>query len=281
METDINIGETIIAPKNGYSMLKEFTSFNADFNSFTKQINPITNRVQYIIHQLDANNIKYTIDKYQPIVGVPDSEEGQFAEVNIVVEIEGNNKETTTVFTAHHDVANMASENVQDNSASVCNLLDLCIRLSKNIPVNNVVICFNDSEEAVKPATCGIQRVCQNILKGKYGQVKYCVTLELTAQGQNYWMSYNQNSNKLAHHIREIQPNVHRVRTPYNDSIILEGLDISSVCIGSLNDSNLNQVKTRGFCHSWSLCHSLNDTFEHSAIEADMNLFVNFLETLI
>jgi hypothetical protein len=282
MEVEVTTTEKKTLISKGYEFLRELSSFKADFNSFTKNLNPITNRVQYIMNRLDAHNIAYTIDKYQSIHGVPDFVEGLPAEVNIVVEIEGNNKDLTTVFTAHHDVMNLDSESVQDNTASVCNLLDLCVRLSKNKPANNVVICFNDSEEAVKPLLSGIQRVVQNILQGKYGQVKYAVVLELTANGKNYWMSYNKsNNNQLATHIREIHPTVRRVRTPYNDSAVIESSsNISSVCIGSLSDGDMNNVITRGFCRTWGLCHSLNDKFEN-ANEGDMDLFVNFLETLI
>jgi hypothetical protein len=279
METDVNI-EKPIKIRNGYEMLRELCSFSCDFNSFSKNLNPITNRVQYIMHQLETNNIKFVADMYQPIIGTPDSVEGLPAEVNIVVQIEGIDKSITTVFSAHHDVNNMNSENCVDNTASVANLLDLCIQLSKEQPANNVVICFNDSEESVKPMACGIKRFSQNILKGIYGQVKYCVVLELTASGQNYWMSYYK-ENAISQRIREIHPNISRVRTPYSDNFVMEKDIINSVCIGSLNDVNLTQVRTRGFCYTWSLCHSIKDLFESQANEVDMNLFVTFLETLI
>lgn len=268
--------------KNGYDFLRELCSFNADFNAFGGgRTNPITNRVQYIMHQLDAHNIAYTVDKFQPIKGVPDFMEGERAFVNIVVEIEGVNKDFTTVYLAHHDVVNMSSENCQDNTASVANLLDLSVRLSKVQPVNNVVIAFVDSEEIVQPAICGSQRLAQNILKGKYGNVKYAVNLELTANGTNYWQSYNNGGNVLAKHIREIFPTINQVRTPYNDAFILEREGVPSVCVGSLNEENLKQVRTKGYCRTWAMCHSKDDTFESQAVEGDMNLFVNWLETLI
>lgn len=277
--TNINETKPTLISK-GYEFLRQLCSFNADFTSFTRQMNPITNRVAYIMHQLDTHNIAYTVDKFQPIPQVPDAEENKFAEVNIVVEIEGTNKEVTTVFCAHHDVNNPASENAQDNTASVANLLDLCVRLSKNKPANNVVICFNDSEEKVNPATCGSQRLSRNILAGKYGHVKYAVVLELTANGRNYWMSYR-NDNLLSKTIRERQPTTHRVWTPYNDSMVIEREGIPSVCVGSLDDNNINYAKTRGFCKTWSMCHNMADTFESQAVEGDMDLFVSYLESLI
>lgn len=277
MEVEVN--NTIV--KKGYEFLRELCSFNADFNAFTSNINPITNRVQYIMNRLEKHNIAYTLDKFQPTKGVPDAEEGKEAFVNVIVEIKGENEEFTTVFLAHHDVANKQSENCQDNTASVANLLDLAVRMSSKKPANNVVIAFVDAEEIVAPSICGSQRLAQNILKGKYGNVKYAVNLELTANGKNYWMSYNLNENKLAHHIREIHPNTHRVRTPYNDAFVMEREGVQSVCVGSLNDDNLSQVKTRGYCKTWAMCHRFDDKFETEAVEGDMDLFVNWLETLI
>lgn len=277
METETN--NTIV--KKGYEFLRELCSFNADFNAFKPTLNPISNRVQYIMNRLDMHKIPYVVDKFQPISGVPDFEESKPAFVNIVVEIEGTNKDITTAFLAHHDVVNMESENAQDNSGSVANLLDLCVQLSGEKPTNNIVIAFVDAEEIVAPSICGSQRFAQNILNGKYGHVKYAINLELTCNGQNYWMSFNDPSNVLAKHIGEIYPTINRVRTPYNDAMILERTGVPSVCVGSLNDDNLRQVKQRGYCGTWAMCHSKNDTFDSQANEGDMDLFVTWLKTLI
>lgn len=274
--------DTTTATKKGYEFLRELCAFKADFNAFGRgKVNPLTNRVLYIIHQLETYGIPHTIDKFQPVKGVPDFEEGKGAFVNVVVSIEGVDTTKTTVFLAHHDVANMDSENCQDNTASVANLLDLSVRLSKNKPANNVVIAFVDAEEIVAPDISGSQRLAQQILKGTYGQVKYAVNLELTANGKNYWMSYHKNDNLLADAIRQIQPDTHRVRTPYNDAFVLEREGVASVCVGSLNDGNLAQVKRSGYCKTWAMCHRMEDTFESEAVEGDMDLFVNYLETLV
>ena len=258
----------------GYEFLRQLCAFNADITSFVGNLNPISNRVQYIMHQLDNHKIAYIVDKFQPIPTVPDAEEGKFAEVNIIVEFKGHNENSTTVFTAHHDVNNVASENCQDNTASVANLLDLCVRLSKNKPANNVVICFNDSEEKVSMTTSGAARIAKQIVENKYGNVNKIFVLELTANGRNYWMSYYTSTmvNK---------PEIKRVRTPFNDSFTFEKNGLPSVCIGSLSEGDMQNVTTRGFCSTWALCHSKADTFELSANEGDMDLFVNYLESLI
>jgi hypothetical protein len=58
-------------------------------------------------------------------------------------------------------------------------------------------------------------------------------------------------------------------------------LGLPSVCIGSLNDGNMAQVSTQGYCKTWAMCHIMADTFDSQAVEGDMDLFVNYLETLI
>ena len=266
-----DVNDSIV--KNGYEFLRELCAFNADINSFTKNLNPISNRVEYIMHQLDAQNITYKVDKFQPLIGTPDFVEGQPAEVNIIVEFEGNNKEATTVFTSHHDVANRASENAQDNSASVSNLLDLCVQLSKERPANNVVVCFNDSEERVSTTTSGAARISKQILAKEYGNVTKILVLELTGNGRNYWMSFYRSN-------MENKPQIRRVRTPFSDTATFETHNLPSICIGSLSEGDMDNVIRRGFCRTWALCHSENDKFEN-ANEGDMTAFVLFLKTLI
>lgn len=279
---NIEHNETPTLISKGYQFLRQLCSFEADFNAFRRGATPITNRVQYIITQLTNHNIAHEVEMFKAIAGVPTAtlEDTTNCYVNVVVMIEGVNTELTTVFLAHHDVSNTSSENCQDNTASVANLLDLAVRLSKNKPENNVVIAFVDAEEIVSPPICGAQKLGQNIISGKYGQVKYAVNLELTANGRNYWFA-NRIENLLSRTIRERQPETKKVSCPYNDAFVLEMLGLSSVCIGSLNDGNMNQVATRGYCSTWSMCHSMADTFDSQAVEDDMDLFVNYLETLI
>src|SRR3989304_1720055 len=94
MDTDTEKIEKPIKIKNGYEMLRELCAFNADFNAFTNNLNPITNRVQYIMHQLEINDIKFIVSMYQPILDVPDFVEGLPAEVRNVQNrlIHTNNK---------------------------------------------------------------------------------------------------------------------------------------------------------------------------------------------
>jgi len=271
----------------GYEFLRQLCSFKADYSSFNKRPHPNTNRVDYINAQLDRHGIPYTNDYFIPTLGTPDAEPDKIIVdgfstcfVNVIVEIEGTNKEQTTVFLAHHDVNNKHSENCQDNTASVANLLDLCVRLSKDKPANNVVIAFVDAEEIVRPDVCGSRRLGNNILAGKYGNVKYAVNLELTANGRNYWMSF-ENESLLTETIEEKHPNTAKVMTPYNDAWVLELTGVPSACIGSLDNFNIASVRAKGFCKTWAMCHRLEDTFDSQANEADMDLFMEYLLTLI
>lgn len=271
--------------KKGYSFLRELCAFNADFHAFTPRINPITNRVAYIINQLEKFNIPFQVDKFQPIVGTPDAVEDKVAFVNVYINIEGVDNTKTTVYMAHHDVANKASENCQDNTASIANLLDLAMRLSVEKPANNVLIAFVDAEEIVKMPICGAKRLAQKIKANEFGELKYIFNLELTANGRNYWMSYhtdpNVPQNESANRLREVLPTVDRVRTPYSDSFVMEAEGLPCVCMGSLDDQNIAWAKQGGGCLTWTVCHAMSDTFDAQANEADMDLFVTFLQSIV
>lgn len=288
METEVKTNEETLISK-GYEFLRQLCAFNADYSAFDRRPVWLTNRVEYINAQLNKHGIKYENDSYNPdnITGISEISDNVIIKdgyavcfVNVVVKFEGENTNETTVFLAHHDVNNKASENCQDNTASVANLLDLCVRLSKRKPANNVVVVFTDAEEIVRPDICGSKRLANNIKDGKYGNVKYSVNLELTAHGRNYWMSYGQ-ENVLSKVLREKMPSIARVHTPYNDAMVLEMNGLPSVCIGSLDDDNIRMAKGGRGCPTWFLCHRLEDTFDTQANEADMDAFVGFLETLI
>lgn len=271
--------------KKGYGFLRELCSFGADFHAFTPQANPLTNRVQYIIHQLTTYNIPHEVDMFRADGRLNEPMGDNDAKfVNVYVFIRGLDETKTTVFSAHHDVANRDSENCQDNTASVCNLLDLALRLSKQQPVNNVLIAFTDAEEIVQPAKSGANRVALKIQAGNFAEVKYIYNLELTANGTRYWYSYqnqpNVPVNEAANHLRQLHPSAARVRTPYNDSYAFEMRMLPSVCIGSLTETEMLSAKQGVGCKTWMLCHSMNDTFG-GAVEADMDAFVDFLVSLI
>jgi hypothetical protein len=189
--------------KKGFEFLRELCSFNADFNAREPRPDPVTNRVQYIMHQLEAFNIPFEQDRFRAD-GVWNQEvrDDQPKYINLYIRIAGLDQTKTVIFSSHHDVANKQSENCQDNSASVCNLLDLAIQLHREQPPCNVVISFTDGEEIqglhrdlakgvlITPMNGGSNRMAMKIKAGDFGNVSFIYHLELTANGTHYWYSY-------------------------------------------------------------------------------------------
>ncbi len=266
--------QTQVKVKTGYEYLREMCSFQSDFNAFTPKINPVTDRVLYIRHQLKAMGVSMEMED----VFNSDNPENltmsktKFVNVYSFFKGESNN---TIVFLAHHDVANMKSENCQDNTASVCNLLHLCELLKQLSELkklkSNVLVAWTDAEEIVSPATCGAKRLSILCKLGFFGNVTKAINLELTANGTELWGSCL-TSHKLLYDI-QTKYKARKVQTPYNDAFVLERNGMSSVCIGILSESELNTAVQRGFCKTWALCHTDIDTIENAS-ETDMSNFV-------
>jgi hypothetical protein len=269
-------------PATGYEYLQDLCALRADSTALRslQGADPVTNRVAFIAEQLEAHGVAVELDRFEPVERVPDFAPGRPSLVNVTATFAGVDPSVTTVFLAHHDVVNPKSENCQDNSASVTNLLDLGVRLARKRPRHNVVIAFVDGEELCAPRICGSQRLARCILEDRYGSVQYAVNLELTAGGAEPTISYQQ-ENALSKAVKRIHPHTHRLRTPYNDAVVLESAGIASACLGILDEANLEQVQRTGFCGTWFLCHSQQDTFAASAVEADMERLVDYLGALI
>jgi hypothetical protein len=246
-------------------------------------INPITPRLEYIMNALSIQGIQFEF------VPIPSFAKDAFTAdshklANVMVTFDGENPELPTImFTAHHDIANHNSENCQDNTASVSNLIDLCTKL-KAIKDNGllnqtVVVGFTDCEEA---GGRGIDQVIREIEDGKYGDVECIYALELTANGDEVWVSgtleNSPESNKLS---EAIEGDLHFVRTPYNESVNARRAGLTACCIGILSLEEVTTAKGRGYCGTWALCHSPNDTFERSANRNDMDKFVGVMLNMI
>jgi len=190
--------------------------------------------------------------------------------------------DTSVMYIAHHDVNNINSDNCQDNSASVSNLLALAEHFNENPPEKTVHIVFTDCEEFGGE---GSARLTDRILEGVFGEVEYVVNLELTANGKNLWCDSGNFENEetespLLNLLRE-KGDFYDAKTPFNDSYILRNKGrIDSVCIGTLDEVNLAQVQARGYCGTWALCHKMQDTVAHGNAE-DMDEFVTFLSELV
>jgi Iap family predicted aminopeptidase len=247
------------------------------FTIFIGKENPLTPRVLFIIETLIDlklhNKAKLNSDIFDDI----NDKEGKLKYVNIELTIEGNDTENSIMFTAHHDVNNPNSDNCQDNSASVCNLISLAEHFANNKPNKTVHIVFTDCEEF---GGKGAKRLSERVNNGVFGNVESIVNLELTANGTNYWsdaltIKKAKMESELLTKINEVEMFVD-VATPFSDSWVFRRYGIDSVCIGSLTDDDMQSVLKVGYCKTWALCHKEYDSIE-SASAKDMDKFVELL----
>ena len=241
-------------------------------------INPITPRLEYIMQSLASMGISYKLDVFEAHNGELSNKSNKLANVIVNFESEINNIDTT-IFSAHHDIANPKSENCQDNTASVCNLLELCSLLQNTPKENlkeNVIIAFTDCEEV---GGRGMTRLVKNI-KEYEEQSVMIYSLELSANGRNYWIEGVDEDNEMFTTLQDsmLEGELNVVSTPYNESMNARRAGLEACCIGILSDTDMEAVKSQGYCGTWGLCHSFNDTFERSANMEDMK---HFNETLL
>jgi len=255
--------------KTAYQHLEKFCKIKSTSSYHASEI-AITPRVTYLIEQLYLMEVNYKIDEFE----IPNSTKGEKF-VNLYVMFPSKNKDAKNIiFVAHHDVANPNSENCQDNSASVCNLLELCSTLKDKELQNNIIVCFTDGEEIVNANKCGAGRISRSIREGAkpfQNGVDYNINLELTGLGRNIWADRLniEQSNSYDYLISKID-NVKEVRTPASDSVMFRANGFDSICIGCLDDENIK----RDYPKTWMLCHSEQDTIDKIS-ESDMNYFVH------
>tara|TARA_B100000963_G_scaffold69127_1_gene57545 strand:- start:14311 stop:15177 length:867 start_codon:yes stop_codon:yes gene_type:complete len=248
-------------------------------NSSRGFINPITPRLEYIMKSLASMGISYELDVFDSDNGTLSNNGKKLA--NVIVKFNAERESIDcTIFSAHHDVMTANSENCQDNTASVCNLLELCSLLQNTSKENlkqNVIVAFTDCEEV---GGRGMTRIVKQIDEGVYQYPKSIYALELTANGRNYWIEGVSEHDDLFKSLQEstLEGELNIVRTPYNESMNARGAGLSACCIGILSDTDMEAVKNQGYCGTWGLCHSFEDTFERSANMEDMK---HFNETLL
>lgn len=261
-----------------YNMCKNIRNERASIKGY---LSPITDRLNYIIQALSTHGISFRVVSFEHY-NKENVTGDDLKLTNVMVDFKVDESKETVIFTAHHDIANPNSENCQDNTASVCNLIDLCVQLKKYFEngelTKNVTIGFTDCEEV---GGRGMNQLIEEINSGLYGKREDVTiyALELTACGNNFWVSGISKDSEFYNEIKEItgKGELFVVNTPYNESVNARRQDIKACCIGVLDDDNIKQVLGRGYCETWSLCHSLEDTFEKSANENSMNIFVQDL----
>ena len=238
------------------------------FSSRNSQKNPISLRVQYIIDTIKEIGLEPIVSIFGINGDVYEEDDNKYVNVEIHFNI-GADK--SLIFIAHHDISNPNSENCQDNTASCANLLYLA-KLLKNINLDkNIFIVFTDAEEIVSTKYSGAAHLARKINNNKFKDVIGVVNLELTANGNNYYVAGDDNDflNKILS-----LDNTHEVRTPFSDTYTMKVHEITSICTGSLSNNEIEDVNDSNYCSTWGLCHSSNDTFERSAREEDMANFV-------
>tara|TARA_R110000803_G_scaffold112660_3_gene181015 strand:- start:2218 stop:3096 length:879 start_codon:yes stop_codon:yes gene_type:complete len=288
-ETKLDIETEYIRPEllselTGYDYLYDMCKNVRNLShSGSGYLNPITPRLQYIMNTLASQGIPYEFVPLDSSNGECEADNTKLANVIVTFESAQEFPLGGMVFSAHHDIANPNSENCQDNTASVCNLIHLCTLLNK-VPKEelnqNVVIAFTDCEEI---GGRGMNKLIEEIKDDKYGTVSNMYALELTACGDEFWITGTDSKSLMYTNLRDNigDKTLEVVRTPYNESINASRSGLQACCIGTLPLLEMNIAKERGYCETWGLCHSLSDTFEKSANKDDMNSFVNILLNLI
>lgn len=248
-----------------------------------------TNRAKYIIDSLKNSGIKsLRVDKFYDEQTKSKIKALGFGFTSILkrlsfkdknyyynIEVSFKSKiktKRTIIFTAHHDVVNVKSQNCQDNTTSVVNLMNFCLFLKECKDLKtNVVVVFTDCEEK---GMFGANRLSDRILKGMFGDVFFVANSELTGVGDTIWCEALQDfgSEQIT-----TQTNLISQRScPPSDSFAFRRNGIKSACFGLLPREEYESV----FPKTWGLCHSMSDTID-KINEQDMERYVEFLKKLI
>lgn len=258
---------------SAYELLRMFSELQSH-SSFDKFAPTWTPRLLKIKELLESFEIPYKVKHYV----VPGYESRYFT--NFYVSFNKNSQESGLLFLAHHDINNERSENSQDNTSSICQLFSIMQMIKNKELTRPIHFAFVDSEEHVNFNCCGSQVLSEDIHNGEFGRLELCINLELTGLGKNIWVSNYEKFPESCDTVIE-KLNAHRVITPYNDAHVLSLYDVPAICIGILDDDDINTIsKKLGYPKIWSLCHSMEDTFDKIS-EEDMVLFQNSILNII
>lgn len=264
-----------------YRILKELCSLENETTSHNGNEDPYTNRVQFIIDTiLDLNLLK--LFKLNVDIFTNFTNTSKYANIELSLY---NDKDESVIFMANHDIKNINSENCQDNSSSVANLLAMALNICKNIEQHrdkNIHIVFTDCGHF---GNKGAMRLSDRIKSKRFGDVKYVVNLELTGNGGEIWkdgfsFSSLRNGGSLINETLEKYNVINNVETKVNDSYIIRSFGIDCMTIGTLTSEEMVALKYRGSCRSWEIRGTEEDNFENNANAVDMSRFVEFLSKL-
>ena len=254
---------------SGYRILEERFLNVRNTSVAVRQTEPISNRVQAIIDFLIDNKIPYHVDIF------PLHEESKIELCNIVVNFNEAETDERIIFTAHHDVNNVKSLNILDNTASVANLLSLalnlkCLKLNKRCS-----IVFTDNEEF---GGSGAEFLANKVKLGEYGNVLGIINSELTGCGE-IWVD-KVGEGFISDKLNEIKTDINIHRTPFNDSFIFRRAGIKSICLGIMPIQEMQILQEHHSCRYWQYCHQDNDDMLN-ANENDMQEYVNQLQKFV
>ena len=278
------------AIKTGYELLSEMIHVRNYRRSHQSNFSPFTPRTMFIINTLNAIGMQYELDIFDD-AGYDLFDYDNEKLVNIIVKFGSKSGQPAIVFSAHHDIVKSDSQNCQDNSASVCNLLHLCAKLKEYTYGENntlleqrpVIIVFTDKEEC---GGVGARRMSGRLLRGDLGKFEYIINLELTGLGKSLWIdrfNFQEPSDEKTPVMLKFDSeigveNYSDVKTPFSDATIFRRCGIDAICIGILPEEQIKNIKKEK-PETWNLCHDANDTID-KCNATDMESFVSILEKL-
>jgi hypothetical protein len=192
-----------------YNKIYEFCAVRNLGGVFKNSADEPTPRVKFIMNLLNSEGIEFTLDKFVS---------NETTCYNIIMKGTSNR-----MVVAHHDVANPAVDNANDNSCSVIN----AIMVKKLLPAMNVVL--TDGEEY---GGIGANYLSAQINNGDFGAIEWVLNLELTGIGGKNFFIGNY-TGKLYDHIKSLFE-CPVLNTPFNDSVIFRKNNIDSVVINPL-----------------------------------------------
>lgn len=239
-----------------YDKIYDFCSVK-NRGPYYKNIDGLPPRVAFLIRLLKEQGMPYEVDKF------PDPKNSQIPLFNILLRGRGRHW-----FVAHHDIFNPDSDNANDNSCSVINL----IALKKLQPEVN--ICLTDAEEF---GGLGAQRLSDRILDGDF-EADWVLNLELTGIGGKNFFIGNY-PGRLSTKIIDLfnPPIMHKL--PFNDAVIFRDNGIDTCVINPVpvltQGTSALQTPAGDYLDLRILyrCHQLSDSVNKIST-ADMQEFV-------
>lgn len=177
------------------------------------------------------------------------------------------------IHSVHHDVRNINSLNVLDNTASVANVLALVINLRGKRLAKKTMYIFTDGEEF---GLFGAEFIANRIKRGQFGKVISIFVYELCGSGK-IWTNELGND-FIKEKLNNINKNMVVHYTPHNDVNAYTEVNLPAVCLGTMPDEQMKILFETGTCDYWKKCHKSDDDMNFANRE-DMELFVNQIKT--